>query len=140
MRRAIPVLIVALALVALATSRAPAASSPGISIKQVRPADGAGSPTSKPAPKVITIIESSPADVEPAMRELIARARQVDGDLVSARVEREVLQELSLLLARGGPDAQRVIFDHWPLFKQRSSALMMTALASYYETNGMHES
>ena len=122
-----------LVLVSLAPSRAPAADTTGISIKQVRPGGSDSSYSTRPAPKILTIGDASAPDVEPATRELIARARTLDNDAGNFRLEREITQEMTALLARGGPDAQRVVFDHWPLYKRRSRAMMIAALGTHFE-------
>ena len=133
--------LVVIATMVIASTHASAADGTGISIKQVRPG-GAGdaSATTKPAPKILTIVDSSTPDVEPATRELIARARTLDAESGNFRRETEITNELIALVARGGPDAQRVIFDHWPLFKHRTRGMMFAALGAHFAKNPLHPS
>jgi hypothetical protein len=77
------------------------------------------------------------------MRKLIVRACHLDDGTVIGRGNSddvEIVQELSKLLASGGPEAQRVIFDNWSLYRSRASAVVIAALADYYRDHPLHES
>jgi hypothetical protein len=123
---------------ALAPSHALAASAPGVSIKQVRPASGDAAATTKPAAKVLALTDTSTPDVEPAMRDLIDRARALDNARADWRADKQLTEELCNLLARGGPDAQRLIFEYYRVFKERSAGIMLAALATHFEKNEVH--
>ena len=137
-------------MIILAPMRATAATTPADSggsaaIKPVRPANGGSATTTRPASKVIAVIEAGPADVEPPMQKLIARACRLQDDsaVVKARLnadDNEIVAAISKLLASGGPSAQRVIFESWPRYRNRQCAIMITALGDYYRDHPLHES